>query len=288
MAASKLFIMLLLTTNFVFCQSMKDYNDVVASEYEFINSAKVIGINKSFINYAAEDGILFTPYPSNAKKYYSERKESHALLNWAPIYVICSHSGDLAFSTGYWNIRSKESDTTALANGTFATVWQKQKDGRWKFAIDKGVSHSEPPLEFKIIDHKNISEIVPLSDFIEFSPDNELIEIEKRITNSIKEKSYSALIEPYLFNGSRILRENRLPIVGVKETSTYYKNENLNYELNPVAGKISKANDFGFTYGLAEVHENSESNKYTFFHVWIKQNEVWKLLLDLTTPIKSN
>lgn len=288
MNAIKLFIVFLLITNSVFCQSMKDYNDVVATEYEFINAAKAIGINKSFIEYSAEDGILFTPYPSNAKKYYSERKESSAILDWAPIYVGCSQSGDLAFSTGYWNIKLKETDTTEIANGTFATVWQKQKDGRWKFAIDKGVSHPKPSQEIKFIDNETVSEIIPVNNFIEYSQYNEMIELEKELAGEIKNKSYTTLIEPYLFDDSRILRENNLPIVGIKEALKYYKTENLNFMLIPEAGKISGAGDFGFTYGLARINDNTDGEEYSYFHIWVKQNEKWKLLLDLTTPINSN
>lgn len=288
MIVIRLLLLLLLIANFMYSQSVKDYNDVVASEYEFINAAKVIGINRSFIEYAAEDGILFTPYPTNAKKYYSERKESSAILDWAPIYVFCSQSGDLAFSTGYWNIKLKGSDTTEASNGSFATVWQKQKDGRWKFTIDKGVSHPKPSQNINYINNETITKIIPVDDFIEYSEENELIDIEKQFAMKLKNETFNKLIEPHLFDYSRILRENEVPILGIEEALKYYANENLSFELMPTAGKISRANDFGFTYGLAKCKINYETKEYTYFHVWAKRDDMWKLLLDLKTPLNSN
>ena len=103
-----------------------------------------------------------------------------------------------------------------------------------------------------------------------------------------KNEAYNKLIEPHLFDYSRILRENELPIEGIEEVLKYYTNENLSFELMPKAGKISRANDFGFTYGLAKCNINDEIKEYTYFHVWARQDDMWKLLLDLKTPLNSN
>jgi len=66
-------------------------------------------------------------------------------LTWAPVHVDVSESGDLGYSFGNYEFRSIGKDgKSSIEHGKYATIWKKQKDGRWKVVLDMGNSSQEP------------------------------------------------------------------------------------------------------------------------------------------------
>jgi ketosteroid isomerase-like protein len=60
--------------------------------------------------------------------------------------VDVASSGDLAYSYGVYEFRSKGKDgKPTVENGKYTTVWKKQSDGRWKVVLDMG--NASPKLE---------------------------------------------------------------------------------------------------------------------------------------------
>lgn len=67
-----------------------------------------------------------------------------SLLSWQPIFAAVSLAGDLGYTTGPWEFKKDIKDAKPSAFGNFMTVWRKQADGNWKFALDLGISNPEP------------------------------------------------------------------------------------------------------------------------------------------------
>jgi len=58
-------------------------------------------------------------------------------LTWAPIKVEVSNSGDLAYLTGMYEVKSPDQEGhTVTEKGEYVVVWKKAPDGKWKLAID--------------------------------------------------------------------------------------------------------------------------------------------------------
>ncbi len=60
------------------------------------------------------------------------------MLNWQPGYADIAASGDFGFTCGPWTFQPTSVNDSAVANGYFFTVWQKNKAGEWKFILDVG------------------------------------------------------------------------------------------------------------------------------------------------------
>jgi uncharacterized protein (TIGR02246 family) len=66
-------------------------------------------------------------------------------LTWTPLHVDVAASGDLAYTYGTYEFRSIGKDgKPSVEYGKYATVWKKQKDGRWKVVLDMGNSSPAP------------------------------------------------------------------------------------------------------------------------------------------------
>jgi ketosteroid isomerase-like protein len=65
-------------------------------------------------------------------------------LTWTPEGARMSESGDMGFTWGSYEGRSKDRDgTPTVTTGRYMTVWKKQSDGSWKVELD--ASNQAPP-----------------------------------------------------------------------------------------------------------------------------------------------
>jgi ketosteroid isomerase-like protein len=66
-------------------------------------------------------------------------------LSWTPATVEVAASGDLAYTTGTFEMKGTDAQGKATHEyGKYVTIWRKRPDG-WKVAVDIG--NSEPPPE---------------------------------------------------------------------------------------------------------------------------------------------
>jgi ketosteroid isomerase-like protein len=59
------------------------------------------------------------------------------VVTWHADEVHVAESGELGYTTGSYEMSFKGPDGKPIADhGKYSTVWQKQKDGRWKVVVD--------------------------------------------------------------------------------------------------------------------------------------------------------
>src|SRR5437867_3894625 len=113
---------------------------VVDAERSFARYSVEHGMREAFLQFLADDAILFRPLPVNGKKWFEGRPPAPGALLWQPTYARVSEAGDLGVTSGPWEF--KPSDTTAASSfGHFLTVWRKQADGTWRVELDAGIGH---------------------------------------------------------------------------------------------------------------------------------------------------
>jgi hypothetical protein len=112
---------------------------LVQMERDFARAAATKGTRDAFLEFIADDGILFQPGPINGKKFWTERQPRKGLLSWEPIFADVSRAGDLGYTTGPWEFRpngpmtsrsrlastsqSGKSRATARGNLCWIVVW---------------------------------------------------------------------------------------------------------------------------------------------------------------------
>ena len=66
-------------------------------------------------------------------------------IHWAPTKVEAARSGELAYSTGTYELTFTDPKGKPITDhGKYATVWRKQADGAWKVVVD--VFNSDLPV----------------------------------------------------------------------------------------------------------------------------------------------
>ena len=111
---------------------------VVEAENSFADAAAKDGTRAAFLQFAADDGLVFSDKPENAQENWKKRPTNASLLSWRPSWADASASGDLGYTTGTCAF-SRTKDEAPVAWGEYFTIWRKQPDASWKFALDLGI-----------------------------------------------------------------------------------------------------------------------------------------------------
>jgi len=110
----------------------RDFSDMSVKE----------GMFKAFLFYIDNEGVILrdSSYPSKGKEtlrqYYMGKSDTAFILSWDPVFEKISRNGDLGYTYGIWSNKIKT--TGEISKGTYITIWQRQKDGTWKFVLDTG------------------------------------------------------------------------------------------------------------------------------------------------------
>ena len=104
---------------------------VVAAEVAFAQLAQDKGQWSAFIATAAKDAVMFAPQPVYAQEFLKGKPNPPQSVKWQPHQVWSSCDGSLAVTRGAWQRPDGKT-------GYFTTVWQRQKDGKYKWVLDQG------------------------------------------------------------------------------------------------------------------------------------------------------
>jgi ketosteroid isomerase-like protein len=119
---------------------------LVKIENEFMKAAADHG-SQGYLSYYADDavevpnGTAFLQGKENIAKTmgFLDNPDNH--LTWAPVGAGIAASGDLGYTYGTYEFRSKDKDGKPVVDhGKYTTIWKRQKDGSWKVALDMGNS----------------------------------------------------------------------------------------------------------------------------------------------------
>jgi ketosteroid isomerase-like protein len=77
---------------------------------------------------------------ADAVQYVSSINDSSFSISWEPIGGDVSESGDMGYTYGTYLLKTD----TEKQEGTYITIWRRQKDGSWKYVLDGGTQGLEP------------------------------------------------------------------------------------------------------------------------------------------------
>ncbi len=119
---------------------------VIAAELAFAQAAQDKGQWTAFAEAAASDAVMFVPKMVYAQGWLKGRANPPQAVKWQPHEVWSSCDGSLVVSRGAWQ---KWDGQRPKSVGYFTTLWQRQKDGKYKWILDSGdvLKEAEPAPE---------------------------------------------------------------------------------------------------------------------------------------------
>jgi ketosteroid isomerase-like protein len=264
--------------------------ELVKAEREFCKKAAESSIRDAFYENMASDGVIFRPGPVKAKEFYQGRPSNPGpVLTWWPTYAEIAGSGDLGWTTGPWEYRSAK-DKPAEAFGHFATVWQKQTNGKWRVLIDEGHSCAQPPPDSLswARGRGRLDETTQMPKLAVFSRSHEdLRAVDDGYSQALTAKGIQAALTEFADEDVLLYREDKPAVVGVAAAGRDLAHE---WDAGATAwdlrvGAIATSLDLAFSYGTVDVpaHGKEKAGSRKVFRIWRRGADgPWKLCFDAT------
>lgn len=287
-------ILLLILVPLVFAQTpgkSSPIDTMVETERAFARASKEKGSNTAFRDFIADDGILFRPKAVKGKEWLIANpppaSDKRPWLHWEPSFAFMTRRGDMGYTFGPWQYRADVKDAEPVAFGHFLTVWQKQPDGSWKFAVDLGISHPKPSSPTPSL--KMLDMYVSTSRAVSVNRERAgLIAWEKRMSAAgARHGQQIAFFANNATSDVHIFRPNKLPFAGDFVPMEVLDPRPNAWTWDVEFADVSSAGDLGYSYGTYKLAalgaRPAETGNY--LRIWRKERGVWKVAADLANPI---
>ena len=257
---------------------------VVESEKSFARAALDRGVRSAFLQYFADDSIVFVPAPANGRAFYTKFVEKDRRLIWQPIFATISSAGDLGLTTGPWKMQKSAGDETSLGFGEFVSLWKKQSDDSWKVILDFGISHPQPegnPVEIRLSPPmKDPGNKVDLSSALRKS--------EKEFNDGLRTDAGRTLLER-ANEDIRVLREDAFPAVGKEAAKEILAFSGKQIARSESSGGLSSSCDLAYRYGSYSAQDGDQAENGYYLTIWqVDPDRNWKIILDLQRKVPAS
>jgi ketosteroid isomerase-like protein len=267
---------------------------MVKTERAFAAMSEEKGTRESFMAFIADDGILFRPREVKGKQWMAEHplpaSDKRSLLSWQPTFADMARSGDMGYTTGPWEYKDNILDAKPVAFGNFLTVWKKQPDGNWKFAIDLGISNPQPTQAARTWQPpKNFKRAVAGRVVDVKSETSALLAREREFSSVSASRGAQKAFDAYAADEVRVFRNDKRPVAGKAIAAAELPANSTVWTWQPAFGDVSQAGDLGYSYGTYWLRSNNPTPKTletgNYYRIWKKQGKAWKVVADLLDPV---
>lgn len=276
-------VTLMTATGIAAAASSESLQSLVDVERAFAQASVTTGMRAAFLQYLADDAIVFRPHPTPGRAYYQRREKSPAVLSWEPKAAEISAAGDMGYTSGPWEYR-RGKGTDPVAFGHYVSIWKKQADGVWKVAIDVGIEHN------RLVETGETSFREAAAHRFEDAAAARatLVEAEHALASDAAERGVENAVAARASEDIRWYRDGKAPEAGVPKAG---RADSTGVALAPLGADAAASGDFGYTYGSLSPLSAGEKPAITdyYFRIWRRDaGGTWRVILDLDSPVPAN
>jgi hypothetical protein len=266
--------------------------DLFNAERAFARDSTERGIRAAFLEHFATDGIDFRPGPGAMRERMLARPVPAdplaLLLDWSPQAGGVARSGELGFTTGPYSLRNQRDPSAPTRYGYFFSVW-KRENGRWRVALDGGVSTpAAPPPEASGTTSGGEARspvATPIAGGSARGRDA-LLALERDAWSLDPDPAGAPSYFELLANSVRLLREGSYALIGADAVRKALAATDRRVVWTPAGAGTSASDDLGFTYGgYARFVGSAEEGSGYYIHVWQRDNtRAWRIVAEVQLP----
>lgn len=267
-----------------------DLASLVAAERAFSSVSEDRGIRAAFLEYLAEDAVVFRPDPVDGRRWYYDRPETGVLLTWEPVFADVSQDGNFGYTTGPWRLAEKGGGNEPAAFGQYVSLWRRRPGEVWRVAIDVGTTHPKPdgpPSPFcAATGDKWVGGASGGAESGE-GPMNMLIRAAGDFCRVCSSEGAVSGHEKYAADDIRLLRTGAFPVIGKGAVLETVRSESGTPSFEMTGSDVSSSGDLGYTYGAIRwMDEGGQPSRgASYLWVWVRSaNGAWTIALDISVP----
>lgn len=253
-------------------ESKNPADQVEAAERAFAADGLALGVKRAFLKHMADDAIIFTPTPANARAFHESRaRDNGPKLEWWPAWVVAARSGDLALSTG-------PSFFDGKPGGWYSSIWRKDADNVWRWIYDGG--NAADPVSAPV--QTTPARKGPMSKTGEGSAAKafDAVRAAEAMLSQSAEKDAPQAYKAVLSADAHLIGPRGTRALLPTAIAERLEQRPTAMTLTLRGGGAAKAGDFVWTHGEAAWSEGQKAVAAHYMHVWQRRPNGWRLIFE--------
>lgn len=263
--------------------SQADLQPLIQTQNAFDTAASQRGMKSAFLEFLGEDAIVFLPYPTNGRKYWTSHEgDASAQLVRTTTYSDISANGLLGYTTGNWRQYKKGQPEDDAKFGQYVTIWEKKPDGKFQASVDIAIAHEKMP--FSQTDSRGNAKQTRDPNKRGWSPADASMNF---LRSSMGTERLGGAYKKFAANDVRLLRDSAPPIIGKK----HVVDEMNNYVsiLFPTKVTLFQAADMAYTWNNCSFADSDEGSvQGNCLHIWKLRNKKWWIVLGVFAEVPND
>jgi ketosteroid isomerase-like protein len=256
--------------------------DARAADAAFASRAAEIGHHAAFIEYLADDAVLFRPEAVRGQEWLATHEPAGGRLEWSPAAAAAGCTAALAVTTGPWRYSNSEGGEPIA--GHYLSLWRLDAQSQWRVVLDHGVDHAGA---------------VPAEQlqaaFAQSWPDaregkctgrgdlDGLAEAERRFNEQVARLGLLPALQRTAGEGALIYRDDVAPGPLSALQPAVDAAFGPGTAASTVGTVFEPGTDLAVTHGVLQSPDGSERS--LFVRVWSREGRRWQVAVDLRTPL---
>lgn len=256
----------------VFAQA--DPQRLFDTEKAFDRAVAEQGQKAAFLEYLADDSVIFHPNAVNGREFWRTSDDPATLtLVRKTTYADIASNGLMGYTTGNWRLYPKGKSESAAKFGQYVTIWERKPDGKFRASLDIGITH----------------------DKLTFTETDRVLSLDKRgdpnkrgwspadasmnfLRASMTQGGLSGAYATFAALDVRLLVEQEPPILGKKRVvSLMRRYTSIDF---PRKVAMYQAADMAYVWNpCSYANSNEGTEKGNCLHIWKLRNKKWWIVL---------
>lgn len=257
--------------------------DARAADAAFATLAGEIGQHGAFIEYLADDAVLFRPEAVAGQPWLAAHEPAGGRLEWSPIAAAADCTGRLAVTTGAWRYSNAQGGEPV--EGHYLSIWRPDEDGQWRVVLDHGIDHAsgataDVDLQAALERHWPAA---PAGECTGRADARDLKRAERNLNAAIARRGLAAALPGAAADGALAYRDDAAPgllasvaIARAGEFGPGGSAQSVGTVLEPGVG-------MAVTHGVLASADGAARALYV--RLWRRDGRRWTLAVDLRTPL---
>jgi ketosteroid isomerase-like protein len=265
--------------------------DVQAVEAAFAARNLDRGQQAAFLEFIAEDGVLFRPEAVRGRDWLAIHESATGRLERVALATAVSCDGRLALATGRWTYANEAGGEPA--GGHYLTIWRPDHEGRWRVALEHRIDHApaaiaREPLEGLIA---ALWPIEPPRTCDARAGLKDLSKADAALNKTAGRKGLPAALQRAVARGALVYRDDAAPARLGNPGPTDDARFGRGTVTRPVGMIVEPSTDLAVSYGVLVAPASGDGAPQAesiYMRVWNRVDRRWRLAIDLETLLPAD
>jgi len=253
-----------------------------AADAAFAARATEIGHHAAFIEYLADDAVLFRPEAVRGQEWLATHEPAGGRLEWSPAAAATGCTATLAVTTGPWRYSNAEGGEPVA--GHYLSIWRLDAQSQWRVVLDHGIEHpgAVPAEQLQAA----LAQSWPDGDAGKCNGSGDpgaLIEADERLNGQVARRGLLPALQRTAGEGALVYRDGATPgpLSGLQaDTDAAFGPGTVARTIGTV---FEPGTDLAVTHGVLQ--STDRSRRSLFVRVWSREGRRWQVVVDLRTPL---